>query len=112
MINPSLIESSIFFFQSKLAIYFIFFLKHITSFWWLILFFIDGFFIFSLGTVICKKYTNTNGKDSKHTNAIDISIIWFCGMGRGRRRKVTRRRRGRRCSPICRERGRQLVIFQ
>ena len=47
-------------------------LKHMTSFWWLILFFIDKFFRKS---VICKKYTNTNGKDRKHTNAIDISII-------------------------------------
>ena len=47
-----------------------------TSFWWLILFFIDKFFRES---VICKKYTNTNGKDSKHTNNIDISIILFYG---------------------------------
>ena len=44
-----------------------------TSFWWLILFFIDGFF--RLKGVICKKYKNTDGKDRKHTNVIDISII-------------------------------------
>ena len=45
-----------------------------TSFWWLILFFIDLFFICSLRSVICKKYANANGKDSKYTNTIDISI--------------------------------------
>ena len=28
-----------------------------------------------------QKYTNTNGKDSKYTNTIDISIIWYCGDG-------------------------------
>ena len=76
MINPSLRESSMFFFQSKLLIYYIGSdLKHMTSFWWLILFVIDKFFIFRLKSVICKKYTNTNGKDRKYTNAIDISII-------------------------------------
>ena len=48
-------------------------LMHITSFWWLILFFIDLFFICSLRSVICKKYTN-HGKDSKYTNELDISI--------------------------------------
>ena len=52
-----------------------FLLKYVTSFWWLILFFIDKFFNFSLKSVICKKYTNTNVKDRKHTNAIDISIM-------------------------------------
>ena len=46
-----------------------------TTFWLLILFFIDEFFIFSLRRVIYKKYRNANGKDSKYTNAIDISII-------------------------------------
>ena len=46
-------------------------------FWWLILFFIGLFFIFSPGSVICKKYTNTDGKDRKHTNATDISPIWL-----------------------------------
>ena len=51
------------------------------SFWWLILFFIDNFFIFRLKSVICKTYTNTNGKESKHINAIDISIILSCGGG-------------------------------
>ena len=45
--------------------------------WLLVLFFIDEFF--RLESVICKKYTRTNGKDSKYTNAIDISIIWSCG---------------------------------
>ena len=71
---PSLIESSLFLFQSKLLILLYIFPKHITSFWWLILFFIDLFFICSLWVVICKKYTNANGKDSKSTNAIDIRI--------------------------------------
>ena len=42
--------------------------------WWLILFFIDKFFIFRLKS---EKYTDTNGKDSKYTNTIDISIISF-----------------------------------
>ena len=51
-----------------------------TSFWQLILLFIGLFFIFS----ICKKYTNTNDKDQKHANAIDISIIWSCGAATGR----------------------------
>ena len=37
-----------------------------TSFWWLILFFTDEFF--RLESIICKKYTNTNGNDSKYTN--------------------------------------------
>ena len=53
------------------------------SFWRLILFFIDNFFSFRLETVICKKIHKTNGKDSKYTNAIDISIVWFCGGGVG-----------------------------
>ena len=54
-----------------------------TSFWWLILFFIDLFFICSLGSVICKKYENPHGKDSKHTNTIDISITGSSGSGAG-----------------------------
>ena len=49
-------------------------LMHITSFWWLILFFIDLFFICSLRSVICKKYTNSYGKDSRYTKVLDISI--------------------------------------
>ena len=82
MINRSLIESSIFFFPVKTSHLLYIFLKHVTSFWWLALFFIDGFFIFSLGSVICKKYTKAKCKDSKNTNSIDISIIWSCGMER------------------------------
>ena len=31
--------------------------------------------------VVCKKYANTYGKDSKYTNAIDISITGYCGGG-------------------------------
>ena len=58
-----------------------------TSFWLLILFVIDEFLIFRK-SVICKKYTNTNGKERKNTNDIDISIISSCGMGRRRRRSV------------------------
>ena len=52
-----------------------------TSLWCLNLFFTDKFFIFRLKSVICKKYTNTNGKDRKYTNAIDIIIISSCGGG-------------------------------
>ena len=73
-IISSLIESSVLFFQSKIIILLYIFLKHITLFWWLILFFTDLFFICSLRSVICKKYTNANGKNSKYTNTIDISI--------------------------------------
>ena len=50
MISPSLIESSMFFFQSKLLIYCIGFQKHMTSFWWLILFFIDNFRLYAKNT--------------------------------------------------------------
>ena len=70
MINPSLREPSMFLFQSKLLILLHTFLKHMMSFWWL--FFIDVFFIFSLISVICKKHTNTDGKDIKYTNAMDL----------------------------------------
>ena len=45
-----------------------------TSFWWLILFFVDLFLICSLGSVICKNYANANGKGRKYTNVIDISL--------------------------------------
>ena len=45
-----------------------------TSFWWLILFFIGFCFIYSLGIVMCKKYAKTNGKDSKYVSAMDIRI--------------------------------------
>ena len=72
------------------------FLKHRTYFWLLILFFIvEG--VFRLVSVICKKYTNTNGKGSKYTNTIKISIIRSCGGGGGTRCKITCRRRGKRC---------------
>ena len=57
-----------------------------TSFWLLILFFIDLLFICSLGSAICKKYANANGKDSKYTNAIDIIITGVnvgSAVGRG-----------------------------
>ena len=47
-----------------------------TSFW-LIFFFINGFFIFRLKSVICKKYTNANGRDIKYTNAIDIISLYY-----------------------------------
>ena len=50
-----------------------------TLFWCLIFFFIGEFFIFSLGSVIYKKYTNTSAKHNNYTNAIDISIIRSCG---------------------------------
>ena len=53
-----------------------------TSFWSLILFLlllshqaiIDEFFK-RLKSVICKKYTNTDEKDRKYTNTINMSII-------------------------------------
>ena len=48
-------------------------------FWWLI----HLFFVYSLGSVICKKYTNTNNKYSKYANVIDVSITGSCGGGRG-----------------------------
>ena len=64
----------LFLFQSKLLILLYIFLMDMMSFWWLILFFIDLFFICSLRSFICKKYANANGKDSNYTNAIDISI--------------------------------------
>ena len=71
MINPSLIEFSTFFFQSKLLIHCIFFKTYdVVSV--ADLFFIGLFFIFRMKSVVCKKYTNTGGKDSKSTNAIDI----------------------------------------
>ena len=44
------------------------------------MFFIDLFFICSLRGIIRKKHTNTYGKDSKYTNAIDISISG-CSVG-------------------------------
>ena len=44
-------------------------LKHITSFWF------NGFFMLSCLLAVCKKYANAYGKDSKYTNAIDISIL-------------------------------------
>ena len=50
------------------------FLKHRTSFWLLILFFIEEEF-FRLVSVTWKKFKNTIGKDRKFTNAIDFSIV-------------------------------------
>ena len=50
-----------------------------TLFWWLIFFFIDEFFIFSLKSIICKKYRSANDNNSNYTNDIDTSIIWSCG---------------------------------
>ena len=80
MINPSLIESSLFFSNQNYSFIVYFLLKRMTSFWSLILFFTDECF-WCLRSVICKKYTNTNGKDSKYANTIDISIIWlFCRL--------------------------------
>ena len=53
-------------------------LKHKTTLWLLILFFIGLFFIFREG-VVCKKYTNASDKYSNYTNAINTSIILPCG---------------------------------
>ena len=46
-----------------------------TSFWWLFVFLIDLFFISSLRSVICKKYANSHGKDSKYTKAIVLVAV-------------------------------------
>ena len=54
-------------------------LKHMTSFWFKRLF-MDHF---SCLLVVRKKYANTYGKDSKYTNAIDISITGSFGGGAG-----------------------------
>ena len=83
MIVPSLIKSPMFFFPVRTThlLYRVFsssYLKHMTSVWWLILFFID-----SLGSVICKKYENPHDKDRKHTNTIDISITGSSGSSAG-----------------------------
>ena len=88
MTVPSLIKSSMFFFPVRTThlLYRVFsssYLKHMTSFWWLILFFIDLVFICSLGSVICKKYENPHDKDRKHTNTIDISITGSSGSSAG-----------------------------
>ena len=48
MIVPSMIECSMFFFQSKLLVLLYIFLKYMTSLGWLILFFIGKFCIFRL----------------------------------------------------------------
>ena len=78
-VDPSLIGFLMFFWQSQLTHLLYIFLKHMTLFWWLIFFFIDEFFIFSLKSIICKKYRSANGNKSNYTNDIDTSIIWSCG---------------------------------
>ena len=96
-IIPSLIESSMFFFQSKLLIYCIrFFITRSKAYNVVLVYrlFMDDL---SCLLVVCKKYANTNGKNSKNTNAIDISITGSCGRGRCRRHRVIQRGRGRRC---------------
>ena len=47
--------------------------KDMKPFWWLILFFIDEFFIFRLKSVTCTKYAN--GNDRKYINTVDIISI-------------------------------------
>ena len=111
MISPSVIESSMLFFKSKLLILFYIFLTHTRSFWRLILFFINLLFICSLGSVICKKYVSAYGKDNNYANAIDISITRSCGRERCRRCRVIRRETGRRRRVTRRRRGRQLFIL-
>ena len=54
-------------------------LKHKTSFW--CLFSLDFICNQRRLLLIGKKYTNTNGKDSKYTNAKDISLTGSCGGG-------------------------------
>ena len=49
--------------------------KDMKPFWWLILFFIDEFFIFRLKSVTCTKYAN--GNDRKYINTVDIISIWL-----------------------------------
>ena len=89
MISPSLIESSMFSSSSSLVsslmlswsqlfVYYIASssgLKHMTSFWFNCLF-MDGF---PCLLVLRKKHADAYGKDSKHANAIHISIIGSCG---------------------------------
>ena len=89
MTSPSLIESSVFSSSSSLAsslmlswsqlfVYYIGSssgLKHMTSFWFNCLF-MDGF---PCLLVVRKKHADAYGKDSKHANAIHISIIGSCG---------------------------------
>ena len=74
-------------------------LKHITSFWF------NGLFMDDLPCllVVRKKYTNSYGKDSKYTNAVDISITGSCGRERCRRCRVILRWRGRRRRVMSRE---------
>ena len=113
MINPSLIESSMFFSPintthlfTKLSIIILLNLKHAESSWvyslFLHLIFIQGLKIF---VVICKKNTSTYGQNCSYNNTIDIGIIWSSGRcisrGRSKRCRATRRRcrviRRRRC---------------
>ena len=89
MISPSLIESSMFSSSSSLVsslmlswsqlfVYYIASssgLKHMTSFWFNCLF-MDGF---PCLLVLRKKHADAYGKDSKHANAMHISIIGSCG---------------------------------
>ena len=112
MISPSLIVFNVFLFSIRTThlLYKVLSssdLKHITSFWLLILFFIDLVFI-CMKSFIYKKYANANGKYrfSKHANAIDISITGSCGRGKFRRRRLICRGRSRRCKHIHRRRGR------
>ena len=51
-----------------------------TSFWWLIFFPLRRSFL-GWKVLYAKTYTNSNGKDSKHTSTIDISMIWlYCRL--------------------------------
>ena len=74
MISPSLIESSMLFFQLKLLIYCTFNEPYH------VVLVVDAVFhrlvfICSLGSVIRKKHKNPYGKDSNYTNVIDTSTV-------------------------------------
>ena len=76
--SSSSLVSSLMLSWSQLFVYYIASssgLKHMTSFWFNCLF-MDGF---PCLLVLRKKHADAYGKDSKHANAIHISIIGSCG---------------------------------
>ena len=74
IIGPCLIESSLFFFQSKLIILFYIFLNHMMSFWF------DRLFMDDLSWLLfVREKKSSYGNNSKYTKAIDI--IWlYCWL--------------------------------
>ena len=74
IIGPCLIESSLFFFQSKLIILFYIFLNHMMSFWF------DRLFMDDLSWLLfVREKKSSYGNNSKYAKAIDI--IWlYCWL--------------------------------